>query len=172
MTPIPIYQMAYGQDNEGKPGLVFTSEQEGYDNQSILFAIPVVEPLNHPFEFIERFEHQTIYFPFLLEDKYLELKAKVNFPDLIFAIPNKDIQITFTIDTDNFWGWDFFSFRRQFKGHTKYVGKQNKLLLNNNGFLTLLPVDLYEMDELYNKHRGVFVGLTPNFGNFNDNERG
>ena len=172
MTRIPIYQMTYGQDNEGKPGLVFTSEQEGYDSQSILYAIPLIEPFRHPFDFIENFEHQTIYFPFLLGDKYFDLEAKVNFPDLIFTIPDKDIQITFEIDTDNFLGWEFFPFTRQLNRRTKYVGKQNKLLIKNSGFLSLLPVDLYEMDELYNKHQGVFVGLTPNFGTFDDNNRG
>lgn len=171
MTRIPIYQMTYGQDKEGKPGLVFTSEQEDYDSQSILFAIPIVEPFRHPFDFIDNFEHQTIYFPFLLGDKYFDLEAKMNFPELVFTVPDKNIQITFEIGIDNMWGWDFFPFRRQPFKYTKYVGNQ-KLLLKNNGFLTLLPVDLYEMDELYNKHQGVFVGLTPNFGNFNDNNRG
>lgn len=172
MTQIPIYQMTYGQDYEGKPGLVFTSEQEGYGSQSFLYAIPILEPFSYPFDLIENFERQTFYFPFLLGDKYFDLEAKVIFPDLIFTIPEKDIQITFAIDTEKFLNWDYFSFKRQLNRQTKYVGKENKFLIKNYGFLNLLPVDLYEMDELYNNHKGVFVGLTPFFGTFNDDDRG
>jgi hypothetical protein len=160
--------MAYGQDNEGKPGLVFTSEQQEYDSQSILFAIPLVEQFTHTFDLINDLKHAQIYFPFLLADEYLELDAVINFPDLKFTIPDKDIQITFAIDTDNLWEWEFFPFRRLFKG-AKYVGNAQKLIVKNNGFLTLLPIDLFEMDELFNEHKGVFVGLTPNFGTVDEN---
>lgn len=157
--------MTFGQDSEGKAGLVFPSEQEGYDNQSILFVIPIIEPFRDPIDLIEFFDHQEFYFPFLLGEKYYDLKAKLNFPDLVFSVPEMNVEIVFEVDSDNYWAWDFFPFRRRANRRTKYVGKQKNWLMKNNGFLTLLPVDLYEMDELFNKHKGVFVGLTPNFGN-------
>lgn len=169
MRRIPIYQMTYGQSEDGKPGLVFTSEQEGYDSQSIYFGIPILEPINYWFDLIEYFDRHTFYFPFILGEKYFEIEAKVNFPELIFAIPNNDIKITFEIDRNKFGGWDFFPFIQRSYNDLKYVGKHNKLFPKNKGFLTLLPVDLYKMNELYNNNQGVFVGLTPNFGNFNEN---
>ena len=172
MNRIPIYQMSYSQDSDGNLGLVFTSEQELHDNRSIMFVVPLIEPFRHPFEFIGNFEHQSIYFPFLLGEKYYELEAKINFPDLEFTIPEKNIKITFSIGIDNFINWNFIPFRQQQNNFPKYIGKHNKLLTENNGFLSLAPVDLYEMDELYNEHQGVFVGLTPNFGVLNDNTQG
>ena len=42
---------------------------------------------------------------------------------------------------------------------------QTSLILKNHGFLVLKPIDLNEMNELYLKQKGIFVGLTPNFGN-------
>lgn len=165
MTRIPIYQMTYGQDREGNTGLVFPSEQEGYDSQSILFTIPIVEPFRHSFDLLKFFDYQEFYFPFLLGEKYYDLKAKVNFPDLVFSVPEKSIDIVFEIDRGNFGVWEFFPFRRRQYKRTKYVGKQNGLLMKTYDFMNLLPVNLYAMDELYNKHQGVFVGLTPNFGN-------
>jgi hypothetical protein len=164
MRRIPIYQMTFGQDQSGKPGLVFTSEQKEYGSQSILFAIPIIESFHHPFDLIESIEHQAIYFPFQMGEKYYELEAKINFPELTFSVPDTDIQISFEIDIDSFSNWYYFPFRKDLYKKKKYIGKANNLILKNNGFLTLMPVDLFEMDELYLKHNGIFVGLTPNFG--------
>lgn len=165
---IPIYQMTYGQEAEGKPGLVFTSEQEEYGNQSILFTIPILEIFLHPIELIDYLKHTDIVFPFELDGEYYDLKGKIEFPEITFEVPKIKIKITFEIEYDYVFNWHIFPFRRRsFKG-MKYVGKHTKLILRNHGFLILQPVDLYEMDELYLKHKGIFVGMTPNFGN-NDN---
>lgn len=168
ISRIPIYQMAFGQGSDGKPGLVFASEQSEYESQSVLFAIPITDEFHHPFEFIDYLEHSSVIFPFQLEDEYYELKGKINFPEITFEIPKTDIKITFEIDNDNIFSWQVFPFRRRPYQNMKYVGEQTSLILKNHGFLILQPVDLYEMDELYLKHKGIFVGLTPNFGN-NDN---
>lgn len=164
---VTVYQMTYGQDNEGNAGLVFTTEQEEYGNQSVLFTIPITDnfPFHHPMEFVEYLESVRITFPFQLNEEYYELEGKVNFPEVVFNIPNSDIKITFEIDNDHIFYWHVFPFRRRPYRKLKYVGKQKHLIKDNNGFLILQPVDLYEMDELYLKHKGVFVGLTPNFGN-------
>jgi hypothetical protein len=165
MSRIPIYQMIFGQGNDGKPGLVFTTEQEEYSNQSVLFTIPIVDNFHHPLEFIDYLEHSKVIFPFQLGEKYYDLEGTINFPEITFAIPETEIKIIFEIDNDNFFGWHFFPFRRKPYQKMKYVGKQNNLIVKNEGFIVLQPVDLYEMDELYLKHKGIFVGLTPNFGN-------
>jgi len=161
---IPVYQMTFGQDAEGKAGLVFPSEQESHDNHSILFTIPIIEPFHNQFDLLEFLDHQTIYFPFLLDEKYYELEAEINFPELVFTIPEKNTKILFQIDDADFY-WRFFPFGRHITRKTKYVANQTKLIPKNDGFLSLLPIDLFEMDELYNEHKGVFVGFTPNFGN-------
>lgn len=167
---LPVYQMTFGQNADGNAGLVFTTEQEEYGNQSVLFAIPIVNDFHfhHPIEFIDYLENVRITFPFQLEEEYYDLEGKINFPEVVFNIPKTDLKITFEIDNDNFFYWNIFPFRRRAYRKLKYVGKQKHLIKENNGFLILQPVDLYEMDELYLKHKGIFVGLTPNFGN-NDN---
>lgn len=165
--------MTYGQDSEGKPGLVFPTEQEEYGNQSVLFTIPITYnyPLNHSMEFIDYLKSIRIIFPFQLKDEYYELEGKVNFPEVVFDIPKSEIKITFEIDNDQVFNWHLLPFRRRPHRKLKYVGKQKHLIINNNGFLILQPIDIYEMDELYLKHKGIFVGLTPNFGNSNNIKR-
>jgi len=46
------------------------------------------------------------------------------------------------------------------------LSNEDEFILNNNGFLIFSQFNLYEMDELDNNYKGVFVGLTPNFGRF------
>lgn len=166
MARIPIYQMAFGQNRDGSRGLVFTSEQQDYTNQSILFTLPVLEPIHHPYDLLEYLDTQEIYFPFLLGDQYIDLVAKLNFPELVFEIPETDIRVIFEIDNDGMPYWPYFPTGRSSIRRMKYVGNEEKYILKNSRLLNLMPVDLYEMDELYNSHRGVFVGLTPNFGTF------
>jgi len=157
--------MTFGQDKNGNPGLIFPSEQEKSASQSILFTIPVTEQFNHSIISL-KLDRQTIYFPFLLGDKYFELLANINLPQLFFTVPEVNIQIIFEIDDINFSGWGIFPFKRRFFRRIKYVGSYGKLVPQNRGFLILLPVDLGKMDELYNNYKGVFVGFTPNFGIF------
>jgi hypothetical protein len=165
ISRIPIYQMTFGQGNDGEPGLVFTTEQEEYGNQSVLFTIPVLDNFHHPFEFIDYLQQIKVVFPFQLDKEYYELEGKINFPEITFEIPKTKVKITFEIDSDNIFSWHIFPFKRRPYRSMKYVGTQTSLILKNNGFIILQPVDLYEMDELYLKHKGVFVGRTPNFGN-------
>ena len=164
MARIPIYQMSIGQNKEGVNGFVFSSELEEHDSLSIIFTIPITSPFDHPSGIEEYFYFNTFYFPFSLRDKYLELEAKVNFPDMVFEVPNTDFQVTFEIGQNDFYNWPLYRFRRNRYGKHRYVGNKNNLIKSNEGFITLLPVDLIEMDELYLQHRGTFVGLTPNFG--------
>lgn len=166
MTTLTVYQMTFGQSSEGKPGLVFTTEQEEYGNQSVLFVVPIIEDLHHhhPFEFINYFEQMEISFPFQMGEEYLELKGRVSFPEVSFKVPNSDLVINFEIDSDNVYNWRVFPYRRKPYRKMSYVGRHSNLIKKNFGFLVLQPVDLYEMDELFLTHKGVFVGLTPNFG--------
>jgi len=161
---IPVYQMTYGQGSDGRAGLVFTTEQEEYTNQSVLFVIPIIDAFERPPHFIDFLQDATVVFPFLLGNKYYDLEGKVNFPEVIFNIPEVKRTITFEIDIDNIFGWHFYPFWRREYRKIKYVGEHVNLVPRNNGFIILQPVDLYEMDELYIEHKGVFVGFTPNFG--------
>ena len=168
-TRIPIYQMSFGQDENGNSGLVFPSEQENYGNQSIIYVIPIIEDFDHfiyPFDYFENLE---IYFPFEMKGEYYELKAKIEFPELKFSIPNTLFQISFEIDINESLRWDPYYFRTRLLqrpyGSLNYIGHESKIITKNNGFLALTPIDIFEMDELYNEYRGVFVGFTPNFGN-------
>lgn len=158
---LPVYQMTYGKGAEGEVGLVFTSEQED-NNQTVLFNIPIVEP--HPLRFLDFFEEYSVVFPFLLGEEYHNLTGKVEFPEIIFNIPNTDIKIHFELEGFGFMYRRYMPFRGSQYGRSKYVGKHKELMVENNGFWNLIPVDLHEMNELYLNHRGVFVGLTPNFG--------
>lgn len=156
--------MTFGQCNDGKPGLVFTTEQEEYGNQSVLFVIPIVDNFLDPHKFVDYLEHTKVVFPFQMGDKYFDLEGKINFPEVTFEIPETDIKITFEIDNDNIFGWHIFPFKRRPYRNMKYVGKQKNLIVKNSGFIVLRLVDLFKMEELYLKHKGIFVGLTPNFG--------
>ena len=174
MIRIPVYQMTYGLGKGGSYGLVFTSELETSSSQSILFTIPVIK-YSHPIIFLEEIRYSrnyTIYFPFLLGERYFNLEAEINISELIFTVPETDFQITFEIDLDESINRLLSPYRERVLVISNYVGNEEQLILPNYGFLTLLPVDLYEMDELYIEHKGVFVGLTPNFGTLDEGTRG
>jgi hypothetical protein len=165
MARIPIYQMAFGQNDDHESGLIFTSELPENSMPSIIFTIPVPSNFRHPMDFEDFFYFNTFHFPCFIDNEYLEIEAKVSFPEMLFNVPNTDFQIAFDIDTDASYYWRYFPFRIRKRRNLRYVGKEKRLILNNDGFLTLLPTDILEMDELYLKHKGIFVGLTPNFGN-------
>ena len=171
MERIPVYQMTMGQDKEERQGLIFPSEQDNLGNQSIVYTIPIIDRFHHPFDFIESLENLVVYFPFETDGQYYELDARINFPEIIFSVPKTDFKIAFLIDTEIFSNWNFYPFLRG-RRNLKYVGDFDKLVYPNNGFITLAPVDLYLMDELYLRHRGIFVGLTLNFGNIENRLRG
>ena len=163
---IPVYQMCLSLDEEEKPGLVFPSEYHEDGNQSVLYAVPLLHAIHHPFDIIDFFHHQSIYFPFELNGEYFELEAKINFPELTFKVPKVNINITFVVDNESHSGWwNIYPYNRNSFGKLKYIGKNNKIIRNNFEFIYLMPVDLFEMDVLYIKHKGIFVGLTPQFGN-------
>lgn len=165
MSRIPIYQMAFGQNADNEKGLVFTSELPENIMPSIIFTIPILFTSRHPMDIEDFFYINTFYFPFSLNNEYLEIEAKVNFPEMIFNVPNTEFQVAFDVDIDGFYNWHYFPFRIRKRRTLRYLGKEKKLVIENNGFLFLLPTDILEMDELYMKHKGIFVGLTPNFGN-------
>ncbi len=154
-TRLPIFQMTFGATNNKQFGLVFSSELNEYDTQSLLFVVPLLRELHHFLDIVHYFKEYRPYFPFQINDKYLELEASIDFPELIFEVPETDFSITFAI---NFY--DFFPFYDRFS----YVGEFKNIVPINYGFIPLTPIDLYEMDELYNEHKGIFVGLTPSFG--------
>lgn len=166
---IPIYQMSYGQSKNGDEGLLFSSEIET-DSQSVLYTIPLIEPFDHPLDFFHYFEYQTYYFPFFFNNEYLELEGHFDFPEISFAVPNTDYKIIFELDATNIPTWHIF-FRKQMRFRKlKYVGSYDKIIVPNSGFISLLPIDLYEMDNLFLEHRGIFVGFTPNIQERFNNE--
>lgn len=164
--------MRFGLDENKNVGLLFASETDEFSDQSVVFTVPLVDEPRHPFALMDYFQQQSFYFPALLDQEYLEIEAKVDFPALIFTVPKTDFTISFELDLDPFYYFELwqdlspyppsmFPNRRR---KLKYVGKDSKLVPANRGFVPLLPLDVFEMDELYIKHKGVFVGLTPNFG--------
>ena len=163
MRRVAVYQMAFGLDQSGRVGLLFPSEIEDESNQSIMFAIPFTYPFHHPFDFDGYFDRNEFYFPIEINGKYQELKAQIDFPEFIFSVPDTDYKITFQIEMSDFPHWPIYPFRD--KPKYKYIGKSSNIIPQNNGFLILQPMDIFELDELYMKHKGIFVGLTPNFGN-------
>lgn len=160
---IPIYQMTYGKDEDGNVGLQFGSEQGDTGSQSVVFVAPIPDTL-HAFEIIKSLQHIEIYFPFEMDAKYYELKAKIDFPRLIFEIPNLNSSITFVIDSDGISSRVLYPFVGK-KNRIKYIGRMSNLIPSNIGFMILIPVELQKMNELYEHHKAVFVGRTPNFGN-------
>lgn len=173
MPRIPIYQMTYEHDELSGAGLVFPSEQLESSSQKVFFAIPVLGLITSAYDWFRYFELETFYFPFLQKDKYYELDAKARYPVLNFSVPDTEFEIAFEID--EYYEstlWESFPFRRSRLRTLPYVGRENRLVPYNAGFVTLSPVDLYEMDELYRKHEGIFVGLTPKFGKSYLNEQG
>lgn len=147
--------MRFVLDQNKNIGLLFASEADEFSDQSVVFTVPLLDEPRHPFTMIDYFQRQSFYFPALLDQKYLEIEAKIDFPVLVFTVPTTDFTISFALDLDPF----YYNRRRRLK----YVGKNSKLVPANRGFVPLLPLDVFEMDELYLKHKGVFVGLTPNF---------
>lgn len=160
---IPVYQLTFGYDKQNdRLGLTFSTEEEE-DNQSLVYAVPYTHPFHfHPLELIEYFKANDFYFPIEINGEYTEVTAKINFPELIFNVPGTEYKIAFRVDLDDYDFWHRFYHREKLK--YTYIGKSKNLFPKNNGFLILQPIDLLELDELYLKHKGIFVGLTPNFG--------
>jgi hypothetical protein len=157
--------MTFGQNADNEKGLVFTCELPENIVGSIIFTIPILSPLRHPLDIEKFFNFNTFYFPFSLNNEYLEIEAKVNFPQMIFKVPNTEFQVTFDIHINGLYTGHYFPFLIRKRRTLKYLGKEKQMVMKNDGFLVLLPTDILEIDELYIKHKGVFVGLTPNFGN-------
>lgn len=166
MMVLPVYQMGLGEDDNGKPGLVFTTELDN-DNQSLIFAIPIPEGYLHTFELLDEMDNKQIVFPFLLKDKYYNLVGEINFTEVVFRVPEVDIRVVFELNDIGFLAYSPFV-RRPFR-YNKYVGKHKSLLVKHEGFLAIAPADMSELNDLYSQHKGVFVGFTPNFGQL-DNE--
>lgn len=155
--------MTIGQGRDGI-GYIFSSEQQEFGNQSLLFVIPVIENIRYPLNIISYLESYQFYFPVLLKDRYSELDGEFYFPEIVFSIPETDIKITFSVEDG--------SFTRQIlnlKRSMKYVGNQSQAIVKNYGFIQLMPIDINEMDELYFSHNAIFVGLTPKFSNPQNN---
>ena len=155
--------MAFGLSDDDELGLVFPSEMNENESPSILFTTPIP-----PYALLDQFdlknfmEQNTFYFPFLLNQEYYEPEAKIDFPKLTFPAPKTNFGIAFEIA---------FIFIDKIPGRSisnpsspKYIGNNNRLIPENDGFLILFPVNLSDMDKLYLEHGGVFVGLTPDFG--------
>ncbi len=160
--------MAFGYDNQGSMGLFFSDEIENNTGQSVLFVLPIPPDVNyHPIELSHYFVDKQIFFPFELNGEYLPLEAQVNFNELIFYIPKVNIEVVFEIDMETFFTsfWQKRYFISKQPNIFRYLGKHN--IPSNYIFIPLIVVDLYKMDELYLKHKGIFVGLTPNFPNRN-----
>ncbi len=156
---IPIYQMAFGLNQFGEEGLLFSEEFKD-NNQSVLYTIPL------EFDNLAFLFSATFYFPFFLKDEYYELESKIKkFPELTFDAPIKNFQITFDIDFEYYLSYSNSMIPRLGLKIMNYVGKFFKPSKEKR-FLPLIPVDLYTMDELYLKYKGVFVGLTPSFEEF------
>lgn len=164
--------MAFGQNSEGKEGLLFASELEENDYPSVMFVVPVINSLADTNGLWGYLEKGDFYFPILLGDKYIELKAKVNLPYFNFAIPGIDISYSFELEVNSVYPWPIILLNRAREKPFKYIGSHDSFLVKNDGFFSLLPIDLYEMDQLYYEHKGVFVGYTPNFPEkiVNDNQ--
>lgn len=167
---LPIFQFVIGINSEGEEGLLFSSELEGDESQSICFAVPVPRNITHPFEVQDFLYHSNFYFPFVfdrVEDngEILELEPEVDFPELIFRVPRFEKEIIFNFDvfpSEFEWEWRFG--RRKFsKYFPKYVG--NSLLSKSQPCVFLSTEDVFLMNDLYEQQGGVFVGLTTNFGN-------
>lgn len=155
MIRVPIYQMAY---NFNDPfGLVFPSEIDD-DNQSILFVIP---------KYIEgnmtenQIENLLFYFPFDLNNEYLELTSSIENSLLTFEAPLFNSEIQFKVDFEN----EFLK-NNGFDIDLNYVGKHS-FADEIKSFVVIIPLDIKLMDRLYFRTKGLFIGLTPDFNSEN-----
>jgi hypothetical protein len=173
MSRIPIYQMTIGQNENGKIGLLFSDEEASFGNQSIVYAIPIRHDSRDLFEIVHDMERQEIYFPFEMEGKYYELDAKIRFPEFRFSIPESDTEIVFEAEQEQYWPEYFLRPFPRLVRQYKYVGNRGQLLQSYESFVSLLPYDIFEMDDLYLKRKGIFVGWTPAFNGetLNSNDR-
>lgn len=155
---IPVFQMVL-KENNNTIGLVFSTEMEEFVSQSILFVIP---------KFIngkllsENFEDVLVYFPVDANSEYVELESTIRNKLLNFNTSVENIEISFEVQFDN------KSFEQlKLEKVLKYIGKENYLL--NKEFYVISPKSIRKMDKLYLKHKITFVGMTPKFGNLNNN---
>ncbi|MFH6960640.1 hypothetical protein ACHRV1_24860 [Flavobacterium aquidurense] len=153
MTRLPIYQMMYDMG-----GLKFPSESDDDSNQGVVFLI---QKFSDGAE-IGNISDLVVYFPFDINDSYYELESKIENSMISFIPPKFSIPIRFRIDYNM-----MFKFTNYGEQDLKYSGRV-PFRKGENSFLVVYPLDLEIMDEMYFETKGIFVGLTPTFGEGGD----
>ena len=182
MTRIPIYQMTIGYQEEdgGEIGLIFPDENEENNSHSVLFTLAIPKAITKLDALVNYLGERTIYFPFYLNDKYLELEANFSYSNLNFKIPEVPYDIEFKIESNLFKQRIQFYFMRTAKNILKpyktkkkynliYSGKHVELIDSKCDLLLLKPIDLQFMNSLFINYKGVFVGMTPAINEIKNN---
>lgn len=152
---IPIFQMAYGQNDENEYGLIFPSEIKGEIYTEPIFTIPLAKEYITSKNLMYYIASNSFSIFILLQNKLIKIKAENYFPLLIFKIPGMDLEIAFELDLKQ-----PYSFSNNKFLYDNYVGSSN-LIPENLGFVKLICIDMLEIDYFYEEFKGVVLGLTP-----------
>lgn len=152
MESRPIFQMCYGWDIPAiHYGWIFAIESRIY--QSISYTIPWTTEGS-----IKDFEY---YLPGEIKGEYADFKVKCSGEVFLLehGILKQPLRFTayYPYEHLNLPGDPFIR-------TLPYVGEHKDLIKPYRLFLHLIPIDLFQMDRLYEEQSVAFVGLTPTFG--------
>jgi hypothetical protein len=158
----PVYQMALGASANHGFGLLFSSEHENANTQSLMFVLPVPSNSQPYSGLTDYFRNERFYFPALYRQEVVNVESETDLPFIRFRIPYTHDYLMFEIALFAV-GRTPFSVAGEGPEFLPYVGRQLAIAGKGLRCVPLIP-DVLAMDDAYTQHGFVLVGLTPQFG--------
>jgi len=174
---LPIFQFTYGL-NKGKFGFVFPGESD-VEVQTFFFAIALPIGFTNERPNYERINdalfYNEFYFPIDLDGEYKEVYGEIKAPfdfdegseNIISFTATNGSSIDFDIDLYNLKS--FYRLKGiKIRNLYRYVGEYQKGVYSNCLFLPLTLRNFDALNSYFNNDKGIFVGYTNNFGEFDE----
>ena len=181
-----ILQMVIINNTNNFPSLIFSSELDNYQSQSIQFCLPISNTITSTNILVDYLQYFDIYMPFSLNDEVINIKSILKFPYLEFdlsKITNSKKSMTFKFEIENpflikrrFYNVRKFSLRgfkiRRLRGKIQnrdflalnYIGSWKNINKRTTHFIILNPIDLKNLNDCYIEYNLIPIGGSLNFG--------
>lgn len=170
---IPISQLTYTFDKENFMGLAFPEELD-YDVHSFIYALPLYLPKNPTKPTWEEIHdglfENSYYLPCEFDGEYVEVNGEFedntinDFPNLIFTV-SRTRKLVFEIDLQAVSQFYRKANIRVKKIHT-YIGRYDFQKLSQFFFVPLIPRSIDLINQIFQEDKGLIVGYSPSFGEF------
>lgn len=182
--------MAIINNTNNIPSLIFTSELNNYQSQSVHFCLPIHKKIEKTSTLIKYLRYFDIHMPFSSNDEVLNIKGNLKFPYLEFDISkftNTKKVIVFELLLNNyFYKKNIWAVVRNISVRAlqnrrsknrrsenglynrdfpllKYIGKWKNIDKKKTQFILLNPVDLNSLNKCYLEYNLIPIGGSLNF---------